>query len=118
MTSPAHPSGTDRLTEVTAQLDADVYINLQGDEPLIRPDDITFLAEGMRADRSVQVGTLYHPVPAADSLSPNVVKVVLANNGDALYFSRSAIPYPRDAVAACYFKHIGVYAYRREVLAS
>jgi 3-deoxy-D-manno-octulosonate 8-phosphate phosphatase (KDO 8-P phosphatase) len=116
MTLPDHPSGTDRLAEVMTQVDADIYINLQGDEPLIRPDDIAALAAGMWADGSVQVGTLCHPILLDEASNPNTVKVVLANNGDALYFSRSPIPYPRDADVAHYLKHIGVYAYRREVL--
>ena len=118
MTSPDHPSGTDRLAEVMAQLDADIYINLQGDEPLVRPADIDTLASGMGADASVQVGTLCHPIPADEATDPNIVKAVLAANGDALYFSRSPIPYPRDGDAARYLKHVGVYAYRREVLAA
>jgi 3-deoxy-manno-octulosonate cytidylyltransferase (CMP-KDO synthetase) len=118
MTSPDHPSGTDRLAEVMAQVDADVYINLQGDEPLVRPHDIALLADGMWADAGVQVGTLCHPIDAREAANPNTVKVVLATNGDALYFSRSPIPYPRDGGdVAEYLKHVGVYAYRREVLA-
>lgn len=118
MTSPDHPSGTDRLAEVMAQLEADVYINLQGDEPLIRPADIAKLADGMLANPAVQVGTLCHSIDAAEAANPNTVKVVLASNGDALYFSRSPIPYPREADEARYLKHVGVYAYRRVVLAS
>jgi 3-deoxy-manno-octulosonate cytidylyltransferase (CMP-KDO synthetase) len=118
MTSPDHPSGTDRLVEVMGQLSADIYINLQGDEPLVRPGDVSRLALGMRTDASVGVGTLCHPIDAIEAQNPNVVKVVLARNGDALYFSRSPIPYPREAEAARYLKHVGVYAYRREVLAS
>ena len=119
MTSPDHPSGTDRLAEVMAQVDADVYINLQGDEPLVRPADISKLAAGMWADPTVQVGTLCHPIPANEANNPNTVKVVLATNGDALYFSRSPIPYPRDGGdVARYLKHVGVYAYRRDVLAT
>lgn len=119
MTSPDHLSGTDRLAEVMAQVDADVYINLQGDEPLVRPADIAQLAAGMRADRTVQVGTLCHTIAAVEAANPNTVKVVLATNGNALYFSRSPIPYPRDSGdVACYLKHVGVYAYRREVLAA
>ncbi|WP_286914188.1 MULTISPECIES: 3-deoxy-manno-octulosonate cytidylyltransferase [unclassified Pseudomonas] len=117
MTSPEHPSGTDRLAEVMAQVDADIYINLQGDEPLVRPADIEALAVGMLADASVNVGTLCHPIDAHEASNPNTVKVVLAGNGNALYFSRSPIPYPRDAEAATYLKHVGVYAYRRAVLA-
>lgn len=117
MTSPEHPSGTDRLAEVMAQVPADIYVNLQGDEPLVRPVDIQRLVDGMRADASVAVGTLCHPIDAQEARNPNAVKVVLADNGDALYFSRSAIPFPREAQEASYLKHVGVYAYRREVLA-
>lgn len=117
MTSPDHPSGTDRLAEVMAQVEADIYINLQGDEPLVRPTDIEALATGMLADSSVNVGTLCHAIDAKEAGNPNTVKVVLASNGNALYFSRSPIPYPRDSEVATYLKHVGVYAYRREVLA-
>lgn len=117
MTRADHESGTDRLAEVMAQYPADIYVNLQGDEPLIRPEDVQLLVAGMRSDDSVAVGTLCHPLPAAEAGNPNAVKVVLADNGDALYFSRSPIPYPRDEEAATYLKHVGVYAYRREVLA-
>lgn len=118
MTSPDHPSGTDRLVEVMTQVEADIYINLQGDEPLVRPADIEALAAGMIADATVQVGTLCHPIEADEASNPNTVKVVLANNGNALYFSRSPIPYPRDGEVADYLKHVGVYAYRRDVLSS
>lgn len=119
MTSPDHPSGTDRLTEVMSKVDGDIFINIQGDEPMVRPGDIAKLAEGMRADPNVQVGTLCHPIPASKSTNPNTVKVVTATNGDALYFSRAPIPYPRDGDGtARYMKHVGVYAYRREVLAA
>ena len=117
MTSPDHPSGTDRLAEVMAQVEADIYINLQGDEPLVRPTDIEALATGMLADSSVNVGTLCHAIDEHEAVNPNTVKVVLAGNGNALYFSRSPIPYPRDSEVATYLKHVGVYAYRREVLA-
>ncbi len=116
ITSPDHPSGTDRLAEVMTQIEADIYINLQGDEPLVRPEDIAALAEGMLADPSVQVGTLCHPMDASEARNPNAVKVVVAGDGSALYFSRSPIPYPRDEEEASYLKHVGVYAYRREVL--
>lgn len=116
MTSPDHPSGTDRLAEVMAQVPADIYVNLQGDEPLVRPEDVQKLVDGMRADAAVSVGTLCHPVDAQEALNPNTVKVVLADNGDALYFSRSPIPYGREQQEATYLKHVGVYAYRREVL--
>lgn len=117
LTREDHPSGTDRLAEVMAGLDADVYINVQGDEPMIRPADIEILAEGMRAEPGIAVATLCHPISAEDADDPNQVKVVLADNGDALYFSRARIPYVRDAGAeVTYLKHIGIYAYRRSVL--
>lgn len=118
MTSSDHLSGTDRLVEVMTGLEADVYINLQGDEPLVRPVDIHNLAQGMLSDPAVQVGTLCHPIDVTEVVNPNTVKVVHSNIGDELYFSRSAIPYPREAEQAHYLKHVGIYAYRREALAS
>ncbi|MCE1058296.1 MULTISPECIES: 3-deoxy-manno-octulosonate cytidylyltransferase [Pseudomonas] len=117
MTSSDHLSGTDRLAEVMKSVDADIYINLQGDEPLVRPKDVDTLIRGMISDASVQVGTLCHPIDAREAASPNSVKVVLANSGNALYFSRSPIPYPREKEAAKYLKHIGVYAYRKHIIA-
>lgn len=117
LTSPDHLSGTDRLVEVMAQVDADVYINLQGDEPLVRPDDVERLAQGMLADASTDVGTLYHAIEPEEAQNPNAVKVVLGHQGNALYFSRSAIPYPRDVERhPGYLKHVGVYAYRKQML--
>jgi 3-deoxy-manno-octulosonate cytidylyltransferase (CMP-KDO synthetase) len=118
MTSPDHPSGTDRLTEVMRQIDADIYINLQCDEPLVRPEDIAKLANGMCLDPSVQVGTLCHRISAEEAQVPHTVKVVVTARGDALYFSRSPIPFDCTSGWACYFKHVGIYAYRREVLAA
>ena len=117
ITTPDHQSGTDRLAEVMDQVQAGVYVNLQGDEPLIRPGDVETLVNGMLADRSVAVGTLYHRIMAEEAKNPDAVKVVLGDNSDALYFSRAPIPYPRELDEAVYFKHVGVYAYRREVLA-
>ncbi|PMR69375.1 3-deoxy-manno-octulosonate cytidylyltransferase [Halomonas heilongjiangensis] len=117
MTSPDHSSGTERLIEVMEQVEADIYINLQGDEPLIRPSDIDLLALGMLSDRQVKVGTLCHPIEPLEAANTNVVKVVVSKNGDALYFSRSLVPYPReDDYKPSYLKHVGVYAYRREML--
>lgn len=118
MTAASHPTGTDRLVEVMQRVDGNVFVNVQGDEPLVRPGDVARLITGLRADAAVQVGTLCHPLPAAEAGNPNTVKVVLADNGDALYFSRAPIPFPRDGGdTARYLKHVGVYAYRREVLA-
>jgi 3-deoxy-manno-octulosonate cytidylyltransferase (CMP-KDO synthetase) len=118
MTSAEHPSGTDRLVEVMSQIEADIYINLQGDEPLVRSKDIDTLIDGMLCDDKVQVGTLCHPINGQESKNPNTVKIVLGNDGNALYFSRSPIPYPREVESATYLKHVGIYAYRREILAS
>lgn len=117
MTSHHHPSGTDRLAEVMTLIDADIFINLQGDEPLVRPGDIEKLASGMLSDENVSIGTLCHSINAHEANNPNIVKVVLAENGNALYFSRSLIPYARNEEAASYLKHVGVYAYRRKTLA-
>lgn len=117
LTSPHHPSGTDRLVEVMGQVDADIYINLQGDEPLVRPEDVEQLAQGMLADTTVDVGTLYHAIEDEEAQNPNAVKVVLGQEGNALYFSRSPIPYPREAEKHPGFKkHVGVYAYRKRIL--
>ncbi|MEA1052139.1 3-deoxy-manno-octulosonate cytidylyltransferase [Lamprobacter modestohalophilus] len=117
MTSPAHRSGTERLIEVMETLDAAIYINLQGDEPLIRPADVERLAQGMLADPEIAVGTLYHAITPDEARDPHAVKLVLGPQGDALYFSRAPIPYPRYGAAHPGFrKHVGVYAYRRTVL--
>jgi 3-deoxy-D-manno-octulosonate cytidylyltransferase len=116
LTSPNHKSGTDRIVELLEDYDADIFVNLQGDEPLIRPADITTLINGLLVNPSVQVGTLFHILPSHEATNPNIVKVVVDADGYCLYFSRSPIPYPRDARVAAYLKHIGVYAYRRDVL--
>ncbi len=116
MTRNDHESGTDRLVEVMQKVDADIYINLQGDEPLIRPLDVAHLVNGMREDPTLPVATLCHAISADEALEPSCVKVVLNTRRDALYFSRSPIPYPRHAEQARYLKHVGVYAYRRDVL--
>lgn len=118
MTSSEHPSGTDRLVEVMQRIEADIYINLQGDEPLIRPEDVELLARGLLDDECVEVGTLCHVIDANEANNTNSVKVVLGHDGDALYFSRLPIPYPHSPQAhPGYLKHVGIYAYRREVLA-
>ncbi len=117
MTDPEHASGTDRLVEVMADIEADLYVNLQGDEPLIRPADISLLIRGMHDDPAARVGTLCHPIDARGATNPNCVKVVRGANHEALYFSRSPIPYPRDPDAAHYLKHVGIYAFRQGVLA-
>ena len=104
MTRNDHESGTD------------IYINLQGDEPMIRPRDVETLLQGMRDDPALPVATLCHAISAEEATEPSTVKVVVNTRQDALYFSRSPIPYPRNAEKARYLKHVGIYAYRRDVL--
>ena len=118
MTSASHLSGTDRIAAILPLVTGDLFVNLQGDEPLIRPADIETLIAGMSADARAQVGTLCHRITAQEAANPHTVKTVLSDAGEALYFSRSVIPYARDAVPGLiYMKHIGIYAYRREVIA-
>ncbi|WP_298068399.1 3-deoxy-manno-octulosonate cytidylyltransferase [uncultured Mailhella sp.] len=119
MTSPDCPSGSDRLIEVAKRHEADVYVNVQGDEPLLDPQAIERLARVMADEPELQMATLCCPVSREQAQDPNLVKVVMAHNGDALYFSRSPIPYPRPGGAAPqYFGHVGIYAYRRGLLLS
>lgn len=116
MTSPQHRSGTERVHEVAAAVAADVYLNVQGDEPLAHPEQISSLLALMR-DPAVQVGTLMTPATAEDIPNPNAVKVVTDVAGRALYFSRATIPFDRDRTGAVrYFKHLGFYAYRKAAL--
>jgi 3-deoxy-manno-octulosonate cytidylyltransferase (CMP-KDO synthetase) len=115
MTSPGHRSGTERVHEVSSRVAADVYLNVQGDEPLTRPEQIATLLEVMKA-LSAQVGTLKTPCPPEDLRSPSAVKVVTAADGRALYFSRATIPFDRDGSGPRYFKHLGLYAYRKSAL--
>ena len=96
MTSADCPSGSDRLIEVARAHPADIYVNVQGDEPLVEPDSIEKLARAMLEDSSLQMGTLCYPISAEQAQNPNLVKVVRAHNGNALYFSRSPIPFPRS----------------------
>lgn len=117
MTRNDHESGTDRLVEVMHTVEADIYINLQGDEPMIRPRDVETLLQGMRDDPALPVATRdRHAISAEEATEPSTVKVVVNTRQDALYFSRSPIPYPRNAEKARYLKHVGIYAYRRDVL--
>ncbi len=119
MTSPTHPSGTDRIAEVAAKVPAAIYVNVQGDLPFIDPADLDALAAPMSADADIAMATLATPiVDAHEWHNPNVVKVVCDGRGDALYFSRAPIPWPREGAAppAAARRHIGVYAYRRDFL--
>lgn len=123
MTSPDHPSGTDRIAEVMRRVAADAAVNIQGDEPLMEPNVVDAVA-GALAD--AEMSTAATPIrSAADYDNPNVVKVVVSVSGHALYFSRRTIPYLRDAAsrqtteqlaAFPFLKHLGIYGYRRETL--
>jgi len=116
MTSPDCASGSDRVYEVSQRVEADIYVNIQGDEPLLRVEHIEALLRPFARDEVV-VSTLATPCPAEEIHNPNVVKVVAACDGRALYFSRSAIPFNRDQIANLeYQKHLGFYAYRRQAL--
>jgi len=126
MTRSHHGSGTARMAEVAEKMDADIYVNVQGDEPLIAPEAISAAVGILLEDKSVRVSTLCVPIrELRDVNDPNVVKVVCDARGNALYFSRAAIPVLRgashDAAAArgaspVYKKHLGLYAFRREAL--
>jgi 3-deoxy-manno-octulosonate cytidylyltransferase (CMP-KDO synthetase) len=114
MTLAAHRSGTERVHEVSGREPADVYINVQGDEPLTVPEHIATLLQVMQ-NPEAQVGTLM-TAAQVDIPNPNAVKVVTDLNGRALYFSRATIPFDRDGTRPRYFKHLGLYAYRKPAL--
>ncbi len=117
MTSPAHRSGTDRLAEVARGLDADVIVNIQGDEPLLDPAAVDLLTRTMIESPDVPMGSLMSVLSEEhEENDPAVVKVVTDSEGFALYFSRARIPFPRDPEAVRPRKHIGIYAYRRDFL--
>ena len=118
MTRADHKTGTDRLAEVAEKfLDVEVIVNVQGDEPLIEPSLIDELIGEFVKDKNLQMATVATELEdEAEIKNPNNVKVVLDKNNNALYFSRSPIPYPRNVGKAKIFKHIGIYAYRRNFL--
>jgi 3-deoxy-manno-octulosonate cytidylyltransferase (CMP-KDO synthetase) len=118
MTSPDCKSGTERVVEVSRLVKADVYVNVQGDEPLTRHEHLDVLV-GLMQNPAVQVGTIKTRCATIDINNPNAVKVVADQTGKALYFSRATIPYDRDKAATVdYFKHLGFYAYRKPALES
>jgi 3-deoxy-manno-octulosonate cytidylyltransferase (CMP-KDO synthetase) len=137
LTSPLHRSGTERVAEVAAGIDAAIVVNCQGDEPLIQPEAIDKAIAAIAQDPSIMVTTLITPLEKGEDLgNPHVVKVVVDHEGFALYFSRAPIPYPRDVLEKSagllkegelitrlkkkdlggYWQHIGLYAFRREFL--
>src|ERR1043165_7269852 len=115
MTSSSHRSGTERVHEISNSVAADVYLNVQGDEPLTHPEQISSLLDVMK-NPDVHVGTLKTPAATVDVDAPSAVKVVTDANGTALYFSRATIPFDRDGTSPRYFKHLGFYAYRKSAL--
>jgi 3-deoxy-manno-octulosonate cytidylyltransferase (CMP-KDO synthetase) len=116
MTSSGHRSGTDRVNEVAQHVVADVYVNIQGDLPLLRQEQIDALLKPMQR-AEVLVSTVKTPCKPDEIGNPNAVKVVTAKNGRALYFSRSTIPFDRDRAGNIrYYKHLGLYAYRKAAL--
>lgn len=117
MTSSGHRSGTERIHEISTQVAADVYVNVQGDEPLACREQIDTLLALMQ-NETVPVGTLMTPCAEHDITNPNAVKIVCSDAGQALYFSRATIPYDRDHTSPSYYKHLGFYAYRKAALDS
>lgn len=116
MTSPQAASGTDRLAEAARSVRGDAYVNVQGDEPLMSAENIDRVVETLIAGPDRAIATVAFPLAAERASDPNVVKVAVARDGRALYFSRSAIPHFRGAPPA-YRKHLGIYAYRAGTLA-
>jgi len=118
MTSATHASGTDRIAEAAANLDAEIIVNVQGDLPFLGAQIVDAAVEPLHADPALPMATVKTPiVDAAEITNPNVVKVVSSREGYALYFSRSPVPFWRDATDDVLgYRHIGLYAYRREFL--
>jgi 3-deoxy-manno-octulosonate cytidylyltransferase (CMP-KDO synthetase) len=118
MTRCDHPNGTSRIAEAVAGVDADIIVNVQGDEPELEPRLIDAAVENLLVHGDCPVGTLASPfAPGEDPANPNIVKVVLDRTGRALYFSRALIPHDRDGLGeARPLKHVGLYVYRREFL--
>ena len=117
LTSKLHSSGSDRIAEALKQIEGDIIVNVQGDEPTIEPAIIDNLVKAFKADAQSSMATVIKAIDRADEMSdPNVVKVVVDQDFHALYFSRSAIPYNRAGKKIVYYKHLGIYAYRRDFL--
>ncbi len=116
MTSPELPSGTDRMRAVAQTVDSEIYVNIQGDEPLLLPEHVDALLLPFRNGGHVHATTIRVACPLDDIANPNVVKVVTAPDGRALYFSRATIPFDRDGAGVRPWKHIGLYAFRRDAL--
>ncbi len=117
LTSPQCASGTDRLVEVARQEQADIYLNVQGDEPLLRPSDVDKLVQALLDNPHMATATPCYPITFEQAANPNLVKIVRSDSGAALYFSRARIPFDRDGEeAGGYWGHMGMYAYRPDAL--
>lgn len=116
LTSKDHTTGTDRIAEVVKDMDVEIVINIQGDEPFVTPAMINEVAAPLLAEENIPMSTLMHEIGEAESEDPNTVKVVTDVFGFALYFSRALIPFPRNREGHRAFGHIGIYAYRRDFL--
>lgn len=116
MTSKDHENGTSRIAEVCASYnDFDVVVNIQGDEPLIEPEMINSIIDSFKNDATISMSTLKYKIDTMEEVeNPNYVKVITDKNGYALYFSRSVIPYPRKMDMKNYYKHVGIYGYKRD----
>ncbi len=121
MTSAEHQSGTDRIAEAVRDIDADVIVNLQADEPRIEPANIDYVAKLLLDNNQADMSTLVAEFESKEQVAdPNIVKAIVDINGKAIYFSRSVLPYDRDSegvgAAGEYLRHLGIYAYRKEFL--
>lgn len=117
MTRVDHLSGTDRLAEAAAHLEADIIVNIQGDQPFFDPVMIGEGVQPLLNDPTLEISTLMYPISRPEDLvDPGVVKVVTDHRGNALYFSRSRIPYPRESIDHPVYEHVGLYVYRKAVL--
>ena len=121
LTSAEHKSGTDRIAEAVADIDVDIVVNLQADEPEIDPENIDYLAQLLIKNPDYQMATLAADFRSAEQIAdPNIIKVVIDRAGQAIYFSRAPIPYDREKSGVGkvqqYLRHIGIYAYRKEFL--
>ena len=114
-----HPTGTDRIAEVARNSNADIIVNIQGDEPLIEPAMIDEAVQPLLDDDGIDLGTLVHRIKSEDEYrNPNVVKVIIDKSGFAMYFSRSPIPYIRSGVwgSTIIYRHVGLYVYKKYAL--
>lgn len=117
MTSKAHNSGTDRIGEAVKNIKCDIVVNIQGDEPMINPVNIDKTIEPLMNNNNINVSTLCFKIKDKKEITnPNVVKVIKDINDNAVYFSRSVIPFNRNSSKVTYYKHIGLYVYRRDYL--